>query len=80
MMNTENIIRMAQEAGMDPAHHPFNPWSASQEALEKFAELIVQECIERISRVGILEDIEFQSGMIAQNVREHFGVDTEPHP
>lgn len=43
--------------------------------LGRFAELIVQECIERINRVGILEDVEFQSGMIAQDVREHFGVE-----
>lgn len=42
---------------------------------EKFAKLIIQECIDRINRVGILEDVEFQSGMIAQNVREHFGVE-----
>lgn len=42
---------------------------------KKFAELIIQECIDCINRVGILEDVEFQSGMIAQNVREHFGVE-----
>jgi len=42
--------------------------------VEKFAELIVRECIDRINRVGILEDVE-QSGMIVQNVREHFGVE-----
>ena len=42
---------------------------------EKFAKLIVQECIQQIERVGILENIEFESGMIADSVKEHFGVE-----
>lgn len=41
---------------------------------EKFAELIVRECIERIKRVGILEDIENETDMVVDAVKEHFGV------
>jgi hypothetical protein len=41
-MDREDIIRMAREAGMEPAYHPFNPWSASQEALERFARLVAR--------------------------------------
>ena len=43
--------------------------------LEKFAELIVRECVDRIKRVGILEDIEIEGDMIADAVKEHFGVE-----
>ena len=39
-MNTEYIIRMAREAGLVKPSHPFNPWGASQEALERFAVLV----------------------------------------
>ena len=43
--------------------------------LEKFAELIVRECVDRIKRVGILEDIEIEGDMIADAVKEHFRVE-----
>jgi len=41
---------------------------------QAFAELVVRECVSRISHVGILEDIEFESGMIADAVLEHFEI------
>ena len=39
-MNSADIIRMAREAGLAEPYHPFNPWGASQEALERFAALV----------------------------------------
>jgi HPt (histidine-containing phosphotransfer) domain-containing protein len=42
------IIRMALEAGCVPASHPMNPWSISQEQLEKFAELVVGHKVMRL--------------------------------
>jgi hypothetical protein len=39
-MNCEDIIRMAREARLAEPYHPMNPWSASQEALERFAALV----------------------------------------
>ena len=39
-MNREDIIRMAREAGCHEASHPMNPWSVTQEALERFAALV----------------------------------------
>lgn len=42
---------------------------------DKFAELIIRECIERIKRVGILEDIENETDMVVDAVKEHFGVE-----
>ena len=41
---------------------------------KKFAELIVRECVDRIKRVGILEDIEGEGDMISDAVKEHFGI------
>ena len=41
----------------------------------KLAELIVEECVDRIKRVGILEDIEIEGDMISDAVKEHFEVE-----
>jgi len=42
--------------------------------LEKFAELIIQESITRITRMGILNNCEDQSIMACDELKEHFGV------
>ena len=39
-MTRDDIIRMAREAGCNEAAHPMNPWSVTQEALERFAALV----------------------------------------
>lgn len=39
-MTQDEIIRMAREARLAEPYHPFNPWGASQEALERFAALV----------------------------------------
>ena len=41
---------------------------------EKFAELIIGKCIDRIKRVGVLEDIENETDMVIDDVKEYFGV------
>ena len=41
----------------------------------KLTELIVEECVDRIKRVGILEDIEIEGDMISDAVKETFGVE-----
>ena len=41
MMTHEEMIAMAREAGCVEASHPFNPWSVSQDALERFAKLVL---------------------------------------
>jgi hypothetical protein len=66
----ERIRALAHEAGL-PTYNP----SGIPTKLEKFAELLIRECIKRINRVGILEDIELESNMIADAVSEHFGVE-----
>lgn len=62
-MNSDNILRIirtAKEAGMEPAWHPMNPWSASQEALERFAELVA--AAEREACIKILEAYQIPLG------------------
>lgn len=55
-MNHDDIIRMAREARLAEPYHPINPWSASQEALERFAALVAaherEACAELCDQVA----------------------------
>jgi FKBP-type peptidyl-prolyl cis-trans isomerase (trigger factor) len=42
---------------------------------EKFAELLIRECVERIQTVGVLEHMASTGDMFADAVLEHFGVE-----
>jgi hypothetical protein len=55
-MNREDIIRMGREARLAEPYHPMNPWSASQEALERFAALVA--AAEREACAKEVENIE----------------------
>ena len=61
----ERIKELAREAGL----LVYNPEGAPTK-LEKFAELIVRECADRI-RFCIKNDIDF----IAEDIEKHFGVE-----
>ena len=50
-MTHEEMVAMAREAGCVEASHPFNPWSVSQEALERFKALVSAAERERCARV-----------------------------
>ena len=39
-MNKEEVIAFAREARLAEPTHPFNPWGASDDALERFANLV----------------------------------------
>ena len=39
-MNRDDIIRMAQEAGISTGGHPMNPWNVYPSDLERFAALV----------------------------------------
>ena len=47
----EEMIAMAREAGCVEPSHPFNPWSVSQEALERFKALVSAAERERCAKV-----------------------------
>jgi len=59
-MNREDIIRMAREARLAEPYHPMNPWSASQEALERFAALVAaherEECAKIVATAVALRE------------------------
>lgn len=46
----------------------------AKEAIERFAKLIVRECAEYAERTGILNDADYEGEMIADAIKEHFGV------
>jgi hypothetical protein len=77
-MNTERIRELAEQAGDDWDH----TLEEDKEFLEKFAELIVRECIS-INRQRMFSDYEGDSLRVAHNnallcatsdMFEHFGV------
>ena len=51
-MTRDDIIRMAREARLAEPYHPFNPWGASQEALERFARLVAAQEREACERLA----------------------------
>lgn len=46
-----------------------------EEDLQKFAELIVRECAKVSERTGALNEANFEGEMIADAIKEHFGVE-----
>ncbi len=54
-MDSGDIIRMAREARLAEPYYPMNPWSASQEALERFAALVAAH--EREACAKICEEV-----------------------
>lgn len=41
-MTREDVVRMARAARLAEPSHPFNPWSASNEALARFAHKVIE--------------------------------------
>ena len=52
----KSIIELAREARLAEPSHPFNPWGASNEALERFANLIRAEVLEEAAEWFLYED------------------------
>ena len=66
-MNTERIGQLAEQAGLlGPSSRVGN----SHEATERFAELIVRECIFVVEDAGGIEKYYYTKA-----IREHFGVE-----
>ena len=58
----EQVIRMAREAGCHEASHPMNPWSVTQEALERFAALVAKRAV---SNIDPASSMSYQEGYAA---------------
>lgn len=56
----DRIKELAKEANLDYDTHIPDAWTGTSEDLEKFAELIIQECYQAVRRRcdGVLEDEE----------------------
>jgi len=66
MMN-QRIKELAEQAGFIPDNAPgMNP------VLEKFAELIVRECLKVMDQQWIIPDEVYQA---MQNIKKHFGIE-----
>ncbi len=68
----ERIRQLARQAAAIEGWGP-EVWQTTFS--EKFAELIVRECVERIQTVGVLEHMASAGDMFADAVLEHFGVE-----
>ena len=73
----ERIKKLAEQAGYLPDMFGIGHWDMPE--CKKFAELIVQECIQAIQNEGqIYEHLdagEFQANNFSQAVKQHFGVE-----
>jgi hypothetical protein len=73
-MNEERFRELAFRAGFvgDSLYPVFG--TCQETALRNFAVLIVEECVDHIKRVGVLEHIETETTMVADSVKERFGL------
>ena len=76
----DRILELAVQAELyvDWNGRPYPRAMSSEEcraAYAKFSELIIQESITRITRMGILNNCEEQSKMACDELKEHFGVE-----
>ena len=66
----QRIKELAEQAGITLSQKDYSYyWVESAEDIEKFAELIVQEC------VNVLHDNELWNRHISHALKEHFGVE-----
>lgn len=74
------IWKLAKRAGMESEiDNQGVIWWLSNEDLERFAELIVQNCISQVAVVGTSnfenEDILWTAETAIENIKRHFGVE-----
>lgn len=66
----ERIKELAEQAGIHPSN--FEPDADIKGALEKFAELLVRECVKvSATKAGTFDKDSF----VAQRIKGHFGVE-----
>lgn len=59
---------------LDPDSNAYEA-QVSPEDMELFAELIVRECAKVSERTGALNEADFEGEMIADAIKEHFGIE-----
>lgn len=73
----KQIKKLAEQAGYLPDSFGVGHWDMPE--CEKFAELIIQECISQVALIAISnydnEDITWTSDMIIKNIKNNFGLE-----
>jgi hypothetical protein len=73
----KRVEELAHQAGLDSFYVP--EWSPWAEEFEKFAELVVRECIEQAHGVanlrGVNDDMIYGADTAASRISKHFGVE-----
>ena len=69
----ERIKELAEQAGL--GYERWNTTEQFEKFMEKFAELLVRECAKVAARTGALNEADFEGEMIADAIKEHFGVE-----
>jgi hypothetical protein len=72
----ERIRELVRESGLDDADFPIEDWD--NVPLEKFAELIVAECLDVIALrlyLGPVELCRQECKAVAVEIKQHFGLD-----
>lgn len=77
----ERIKELAEQAGISLSQKDYSYyWVESAEDIEKFAELIVRECINQAHSVGDLrganDDMIYGADTAAVKISKHFGVES----
>jgi len=68
----EHILKLAKASGITLRGYPMNPQMIYPDELEKFAGLIVWECIDTVLDCSVEYTTRPQ---IAEELKEHFGVE-----
>lgn len=71
----ERILQLAEQAGYTPLVPRTFADDLQEIFLQKFAELIVRECARVSERTGALNEADVEGEMIADAIKEHFGVE-----
>ena len=66
---TERIRELAEQAGWDNHHSKFDT------RIEKFAELIVRECLDQCYNRGMNDELYAGQLRAAEYIEQHFGVE-----
>jgi len=68
----ERIRELVRQAGLDDADFPVENWD--NVPLAKFAEIIIQECLDQCYNRGMNDELYAGQLKAAANIEEYFGV------
>ena len=69
------ILTLAKESGISFGGHPMNPLNVYPSQLEKFALLIVEECLNKIENEAAQYHEPVWAVELVNDIKEHFGME-----